>query len=83
MNNVEDDLENVLSITRHDPATVQEGLTIFGVWRVTSPTVENFLDSMIIITDMEGNVKSSLQFPHMKGLSGIQNSSIPPLLSIF
>ncbi|MHA2245894.1 MAG: aryl-sulfate sulfotransferase [Candidatus Hodarchaeales archaeon] len=69
INDARDDLENVLSITHHNTATAQEGLTIFGVWRVSSPNVEHFIDSMIVIADMEGNIKSLLQFPISKGIA--------------
>ncbi|MFX0209424.1 MAG: aryl-sulfate sulfotransferase, partial [Candidatus Hodarchaeota archaeon] len=68
MNDAREDFEDVLSINYHDQAKAQEGLTIFGVWRVSSPTVEYFIESIIVITDMEGNIKSLLQFPIEEGL---------------
>jgi len=71
INQATDDLENVLSITHHDPVTAQAGLTIFGLWRVSNPTVEHFIESMIVITDMKGNIKSIQQFPMETGGGGL------------
>jgi hypothetical protein len=59
-----EELENVLSITYYDPSKAQEGLTIFTIWRLLIHAPElHLIDSMIVITDMEGDIKHLLKFP--------------------
>jgi hypothetical protein len=56
-------LEDILSIPNYDPTKAQKGLNVFTLWHLSSPEVEQIFGSMIVITDMEGNIKLYHEFP--------------------
>ncbi|MFX0204552.1 MAG: aryl-sulfate sulfotransferase [Candidatus Hodarchaeota archaeon] len=67
MTDAREELKDVLSITHLNPTKALEGLTIFTIWRLYMHAPEiHLIDSMIVIVDMEGNIKHFLKFPDLE-----------------